>query len=78
MQSSGGVGPDLTGSDRHDLEYPRADVETIEPSDASIMPDGLLEALPSDDVKNLIAYLMSAGQVPLQAVHAEPGGRARR
>ncbi len=42
----------------------RADIRTLEPSDQSMMPDGLLAALPPNDVRDLIAYLMHPQQVP--------------
>jgi putative membrane-bound dehydrogenase-like protein len=107
----GDVGPDLTGSGRHDLGYllenltdPAAvvpadfrmvvvaledgrvlngivrartgrtltlrtpeetlvldlgDVERVEPSDASLMPEGLLAGLADEELRDLFAYLMS-------------------
>jgi putative heme-binding domain-containing protein len=43
----------------------RAEIESIEFPGRSLMPDGLLDVLPGADVRDLIAYLMSPGQVPL-------------
>jgi len=115
--SGGGLGPDLTGSGRHDLGYllenmvdpsavvnrdwrlsivtlsdgrvlsgvvtdareravtlvtpterfvlDRDDVESIVQSDASPMPEGLLDPLAPDEVRDLVAYLRHPVQVPL-------------
>lgn len=112
------IGPDLTGSQRSDLDYlleniiepsavvsadyrlsiirlkdgslaagivtaktdktvtinqptgPRtiesAAISSIEPSADSIMPAGVLEVLPADQVRALFAYLMHPSQVPLK------------
>ena len=114
----GKLGPDLTGAQRHDLDYlleniiepsavvsadfkmsiirlkdgslasgvitakndksvtfneptgPRtldaANIAGIEPSADSIMPAGVVEVLPGDQIKALIAYLMQPAQVPLK------------
>ncbi len=114
----GKLGPDLTGAQRHDLDYlleniiepsavvsadfkmslirlkdgsvasgvitakndksvtfneptgPRtldaANIAGIEVSADSIMPAGVLEVLPEDQVRALIAYLMQPAQVPLK------------
>jgi hypothetical protein len=43
----------------------RADVEKIQPSQLSLMPDGLLDPLGPTEVRDLFAYLMSSAQVPL-------------
>jgi putative membrane-bound dehydrogenase-like protein len=118
------IGPDLTGSGRHSLDYlleniidPSAvvpadfrmsvvtlksgrvitglvgppggrtlavqtpterivlegtEVEAIQPTPQSLMPDGLLTPLRDEQACNLIAYLMTQQQVPLPA---EPGRR---
>jgi putative heme-binding domain-containing protein len=115
--SGGGLGPDLTGSGRHDLGYlvenivdpsavvnrdwrlsivtladgrvlsgvvtdardravtlltpterlviDREDVESIVAGDASPMPEGLLDPLTPDEVRDLVAYLRHPTQVPL-------------
>lgn len=114
----GKLGPDLTGAQRHDLDYlleniidpgavvsadfrmslvrlkdgsaasgviaakseksltlqepagPRLlnaeDIAGIEASADSIMPAGVLEVLPDDQIRSLIAYLMHPGQVALK------------
>ena len=49
------------------LTLERADVKSIEESKLSLMPEGLLEALNETQVRDLIAYLMSKGPVPLPA-----------
>jgi putative heme-binding domain-containing protein len=41
----------------------RTAIDTIEPSPLSLMPDGQLETLSDNEVRDLIAYLMSSGQV---------------
>ncbi len=43
----------------------REEIESIKQSKTSLMPDGLLQNLSSDQIRNLIGYLMSADQVPL-------------
>jgi putative heme-binding domain-containing protein len=117
MYDQGGdVGPDLTGSDRGNLDYilenvldpsatvgrdyrltivgttdgrvisgllreqndqtltlqtvnerivlPRSDVEEFKESPSSMMPEGLLEKLSDDEVRDLMAYLASKAQIP--------------
>jgi putative heme-binding domain-containing protein len=44
---------------------PKTDVESREPSTQSLMPDGLLQPLTADQVRDLIAYLMADAQVDL-------------
>ncbi len=113
----GKVGPDLTGSNRSDLEYilenmvdpnavipndyrtstvetkddrvitgivkkqdenavtvltanetlilPRKEIAAIQQSELSMMPEGLLEPLNEQEVRDLIHYLRQPGQVPL-------------
>ncbi|HYE29832.1 MAG TPA: family 16 glycoside hydrolase [Methylomirabilota bacterium] len=115
----GKVGPDLTGSNRGDLEYilqnmvdpnavipndyrtstiemkddriltgiiseqndqsltvltanetitlPKAEVQSVQQSDLSMMPEGLLGTLQDQEVRDLIYYLSRPGQVPLLA-----------
>src|SRR5262249_44109504 len=46
---------------------PREDVEAIRPSATSMMPEGMLERLSSQEIRDLFAYLASAKQVPLPA-----------
>ena len=52
----------------------RAEIEGIEYPGRSLMPDGLLDVLTGADVRDLIAYLMSPGQVPLPK--GNPSGNA--
>jgi putative heme-binding domain-containing protein len=47
------------------LTLERSDIAALEPSPQSIMPEGLLEATPPDDIRDLIAYLQHPTQVPL-------------
>jgi putative membrane-bound dehydrogenase-like protein len=51
----------LTGS----TTVERADIKKMEQSAASMMPEGLLEALSETQVRDLIGYLMQKTQVPL-------------
>jgi putative membrane-bound dehydrogenase-like protein len=43
-----------------DLIIDREEIEKIRPSELSLMPDGLLDALPEDQVRDLIGYVMSS------------------
>ncbi len=115
----GKIGPDITGSNRPDLDYllsnildpsavvakeytsttvttkdgrvlsglvrpegkravvvvtanetvtlPRDEIDTLKPTDQSMMPDDLLAPLKDDEVRALVAYLASPGQIPLLA-----------
>lgn len=117
FDTGGKVGPDLTGSNRGDLEYvlqnmvdpnavipndyrastlttkddrvitgivqkqeeksvtmvtanetvivPREEIKSLQPSDVSMMPEGLLAALSDQEIRDLIYYLGRPGQVPL-------------
>ncbi len=47
------------------IRLERSEVEAIRPSPSSLMPDGLLDALRPDEVRDLIAYLAHPTQVPL-------------
>jgi putative heme-binding domain-containing protein len=47
------------------LTLNRADIEKIQPSLLSLMPDGLLDPLNPAEIRDLIVYLMSSVQVPL-------------
>ncbi len=47
------------------VTVPLADVESTRESAQSLMPEGMLETLSADDARDLIAYLMSRGQVSL-------------
>jgi putative membrane-bound dehydrogenase-like protein len=119
FDSGGKVGPDLTGSNRADLDYilqniidpnavvpneyravnietrdarnltgiirqqddksvtlvtanetvtlPRAEIKTMQQGDLSMMPEGLLQPLSDEEVRDLLYYLSRPGQVPLPA-----------
>jgi putative heme-binding domain-containing protein len=47
------------------LTIARGDIARLKQSELSMMPEGLLQALPEDEVRNLIAYLRGKEQVPL-------------
>jgi putative heme-binding domain-containing protein len=47
------------------IVLPREDVESTKPSATSIMPEGLLDPLTTEEVRDLFAYLASTSQVPL-------------
>ena len=47
------------------LTINRADIDEINPSKLSLMPDGLFNSLKADEIRDLIGYLMSPQQVPL-------------
>ena len=49
------------------ITLPRAEVDRIEPSPSSLMPEGLLDPLAPAEVRDLFGYLMHRGQVPLPA-----------
>lgn len=40
----------------------RSDIETIEPSSVSMMPEGLLNSLREDEIQDMVAYLLSGGE----------------
>jgi putative membrane-bound dehydrogenase-like protein len=47
------------------LTVAKADIDTREPSDKSMMPDDLLKDLTEGDVRALVAYLQNPKQVPI-------------
>ena len=47
------------------LVIPRGEVKTLVQSEFSMMPEGLLQAITEAEVRDLVAYLRGAGQVPL-------------
>ena len=49
------------------LVLPREDLEAIKPSTISMMPEGQLERLSPQEIRDLFAYLASTKQVPLPA-----------
>lgn len=46
---------------------PKSEIEARAPSSKSMMPEDILKPLGEDDVRALVAYLASPGQVPLSA-----------
>jgi hypothetical protein len=39
----------------------RGDIESIEPSKVSMMPEGLLNSLKEEEIQDLVAFLLSRG-----------------
>jgi putative membrane-bound dehydrogenase-like protein len=54
------------------ITIPRTEVEAIQGSDVSMMPEGQLEPLSPQEVRDLFAYLASPRQVPLPEKGAKP------
>ena len=51
------------------LTVERSEIESLEGSSQSLMPEGLLEALKPEQARDLIGYLMHQTQVPLPMAH---------
>ena len=51
------------------ITLPREDVEEIKTSNASMMPEGQLEQMTPQEVRDLFAYLASSRQVPAAPAH---------
>jgi len=49
------------------VKIPRTEVEQVEQSDQSMMPEGLLAQLKEQEIRDLLYYLGRPGQVPLPA-----------
>ncbi|MDB5392266.1 MAG: repeat protein, partial [Planctomycetaceae bacterium] len=45
---------------------PTAEIESRKASELSMMPEGMLQNLTNEQIRNLVAYLMGPGQVPLK------------
>ncbi len=45
----------------------RSEIEGLKPSSSSLMPDGLLDTLKPDEIRDLIGFLAHPAQVPLPA-----------
>jgi len=123
FDTGGKVGPDITGSNRADLDYvlqnvidpnaiipndyrtsnletkddrvitgivtrqddnavtiivpgeeiivPRNEIKSLTQGEVSMMPEGLLQAMTDDEVRDLVAYLKSPSQVALPAAEAK-------
>jgi len=54
------------------VTVPAEDVDTVKDSALSIMPDGQLDALSREQVRDLIAYLSGKGQVSLPVGKSNP------
>jgi putative heme-binding domain-containing protein len=48
------------------------EIESRERTQLSLMPDGLLDKMTSDEIRDLVAFLASPAQVPLPKVEAKP------
>jgi len=48
-----------------EVVIPTADIDQKKPTQLSVMPEGLLDALKPDEVLDLVKYLMGTAQVPL-------------
>jgi mono/diheme cytochrome c family protein len=75
--SGGTLGPDLSSATSVTLRtrdaevlVPMDEIEEIEPSPLSTMPEGLLDALSADEARDLVTYLASPVQVPRLATSA--------
>ncbi len=49
------------------LTLPQSEIRRVKPSTMSMMPEGLLDGMTEQDVRDLFAYLRSPSQVPLAA-----------
>ena len=59
------------------LTIPRNEIEKLRPSQLSMMPEGILDNFPENDVRDLIGYLRSPKQVPLpEGADADSGAGA--
>ena len=54
----------LIDSNRQKTTVPRDEIDEVKPSPISLMPEGLLDKLPEDKVRDLFRYLQSAGPPP--------------
>ena len=50
------------------LVLPRNEIKTLQQSELSMMPEGLLQSLTDQEIRDLLYYLSRPGQVPLPAV----------
>jgi putative membrane-bound dehydrogenase-like protein len=51
----------LLDSQRQKTVVPRTDIEETQPSATSVMPEGILDPLPPDQIRDLFRYLQSSG-----------------
>ncbi|MCZ2340238.1 MAG: hypothetical protein LC104_00400 [Bacteroidales bacterium] len=60
-------------TDKERIAIPKSDIDSRKKSQLSLMPEGQLQQMKPDDIRNLIAYLMSSNQVPLPPGVSENG-----
>ena len=66
----------LGDSEGKQIEIPKANIEEMKPSKLSIMPTGLIDKLTSEQVRDLMTYLMSpAPSMPISGPLAAPAMR---
>ena len=68
------ISPDMFDPNRQ-IAVKRSDIEEITRSPVSMMPEGLLNTLKSDEVLDLMAYLLSRGDRQYGDVHGKVKGR---
>jgi len=61
-------------TENEDVVVAKDEIEDSKVQEISLMPEGLLDALPEPDVRDLVAYLQSAKQVPMLATPANAQG----
>ncbi len=61
----------LVDAKNQKTKIPRGDVEEIQPSEQSLMPERLLEVLQPQEVRDLFAYLQGEGPAPADASGGE-------
>lgn len=54
------------------IVVPRDDIDELQPSQLSLMPEGQMQPLRDEQIRDLIAYLMTRSQVPLPQTAAQP------
>jgi hypothetical protein len=63
------------------VPLPKSEIESRNQSSLSLMPDGLLDKMTNEELRDLVAYLASPSQVPLpkeQGKARNPSRTARR
>jgi putative heme-binding domain-containing protein len=48
------------------MVVPRTDIKSLTQSEVSMMPEGLLQSLTDEEIRDLLAYLKSPQQVPME------------
>ena len=59
------------------LTLPRTEIKSLHQTELSMMPEGLLQPLSDQEVRDLLYYLSRPGQVPLPATAEGPSDPAR-